>query len=591
MKQDSRMKTFRLLWRLIETQDRLRFGVCLILIVIGTFLEMLSLALVVPVVGVVLGDKRQSYTWIPEAVENMRFQSFTLLLLGLLISAFTLKNAFLLVSNYFQSKSQMMLGTRTVQKLFETYLKQPYEFHLTNSSSILMRNLDEYSGAVQYFFGPALNLLSDALTGISLLTILLFVDPTSTLLIGGIFGMTAWIVLRFTRRRARIWGEERMRFRASNNDALLSGFGGIKEILLFGRHEEVLKTHRVSTSGATRTIYLFQVIQSLPRAFFEVLAVAGVCTTIIVAKASGQTAQESTTVIALFGVVAFRMLPSINRIVSSLQQISFVRVGIEGAVSGLSLAKPLEDATTNQQLERFESLEVSKLIYKYPNSDKVVTDVDHLIVHSGESIGVVGSSGCGKSTLIDLLIGVLNPISGGVKINGIPVSECRRNWQNQIGYVPQHVYLMDTTIRKNVAFGLPEEVIDNGRIESALRQANLMEFVHALPHGWDTEVGERGVRLSGGQRQRLGIARALYGNPEVIVLDEATSALDSETEREIVESFREIASDHTLIVVAHRTSTLAYCSRLIRLENGRIVQDGTYEEVVGSLSASLPRGQ
>jgi ABC-type multidrug transport system fused ATPase/permease subunit len=202
----------------------------------------------------------------------------------------------------------------------------------------------------------------------------------------------------------------------------------------------------------------------------------------------------------------------------------------------------------------------------------------------------VGPSGSGKSTLVDLLIGLLIPSSGAIVVNGWSIADDPRRWQDRIGYVPQHVYLMDTTIRRNVAFGLPEKSIDDQKVEESLRSANLWQFVQSLPNGWDTVVGERGVRLSGGQRQRLGIARALYGKPEVIVLDEATSALDAETEREIVESFREIAHDRTLIVVAHRTSTLTYCSRLIRLEGGRIVQEGSFDEVVGSLTAT-DRGQ
>ncbi|MFZ9325561.1 MAG: ATP-binding cassette domain-containing protein, partial [Ilumatobacteraceae bacterium] len=228
-------------------------------------------------------------------------------------------------------------------------------------------------------------------------------------------------------------------------------------------------------------------------------------------------------------------------------------------------------------------LDASSLKYRYPNTDVLVTDIENLTLRAGESLGIVGASGSGKSTLVDLLIGILTPTSGHITVNDRRVDEDPRYWQDRIGYVPQHVYLMDTSIRRNVAFGLPEKVIDATEVERALRLANLWDFVQTLPQGLDTVVGERGVRLSGGQRQRLGIARALYGNPEVIVLDEATSALDEDTEREIVESMREISLDRTLIVVAHRTSTLAHCSRLIRLEAGRIVQEGSFEEVIGSL--------
>ena len=217
---------------------------------------------------------------------------------------------------------------------------------------------------------------------------------------------------------------------------------------------------------------------------------------------------------------------------------------------------------------------VTDLQYRYQNVEALVIDIKHLEVRAGESVGVVGASGSGKSTLVDLLIGILAPVAGTISINGQNLVNNPRDWQDRIGYVPQHVYLMDTTIRRNVAFGLPEKSIDDHQVEESLRNANLWQFVQSLPSGWHTVVGERGVRLSGGQRQRLGIARALYGKPEVIVLDEATSALDSETEKEIVKSLREIARDRTLIVVAHRTSTLAHCSRLIRLEVGRLVFDG-----------------
>jgi ABC-type bacteriocin/lantibiotic exporter with double-glycine peptidase domain len=321
-----------------------------------------------------------------------------------------------------------------------------------------------------------------------------------------------------------------------------------------------------------------------------VIAVSGVGLLVVVATLGDQRLDDATVIIALFGVVAFRMLPSVNRIIQAVQQFSFGRVALEGAITGLSLQQQAASSASSSR-DSFATVQVERLKYRYPSSERLIIDVESLRIQSGESIGIVGESGSGKSTLVDLLIGVLTPQEGVISVNSRDISTDRRYWQDRIGYVPQHVYLMDTSIRKNVAFGLADEVIDEREVEDALRRANLWDFVQSLPDGLDTVVGERGVRLSGGQRQRLGIARALYGNPEVIVLDEATSALDSETEKEIVESFREIAHNHTLIVVAHRTSTLAYCSRLIRLDNGRIVQDGSYEEVVGSLAKTIDRGQ
>jgi len=369
-------------------------------------------------------------------------------------------------------------------------------------------------------------------------------------------------------------------------EALLAGFGGVKEIKVFGHDREVIEMHRENVYGSSRTFYMFNLLLNVPRAVFEVMAVSGVALLVVLSMLQEESLEESTLIIALFGLVAFRMLPSVNRVVQSLQQISMGRAGLEGAVEGVLLVGEPRALVDRGSLEAFRDLRVSSLRYRYPNTNSDVIDIAELKIESGESLGVVGPSGSGKSTLVDLLIGLLTPTSGVIVVNEKNISEDRRYWQDRIGYVPQHVYLMDTTIRRNVAFGLPESNINDAQVQKALRQANLAEFVNSLPEGWDTVVGERGVRLSGGQRQRLGIARALYGNPEIIVLDEATSALDSETEKEIVESFREIAHDHTLIVVAHRTSTLAHCSRLICLDNGRIVQDGTYEEVIGSLSAS-----
>jgi ATP-binding cassette, subfamily B, bacterial PglK len=592
MSNSSNRAVYQLVLQLLDRKDRIRFSICLALILVATALELLSLGMVIPVVQVVLGGENlESYGWIPDSIEDMRYRTFVFLLLGSLIGAFLLKNLFLLASNYYQQRAQLSLGNRITQRLFETYLQQPYEYHLTHSSSVLMSRIGEYSGAVLYFLGPSLVIIGDILTGLGFLTVLLIVQPVTTLVVGFIFGSSAWLVLRLTRSRAEVWGKMRIDYRVSINNALLSGFGGVKEIKLFGRDREVITLHRDGIYGNARTIYMFNVIQSVPRAVFELLAISSIAMTIVIASLRGQTTDEATLTIALFGVVAFRMLPSINRIVVSLQQLALTRPGLEGAIEGFSLPIIESAPQVTAQIGAFEELSLRELRYRYPNTEADVLDLGRLVIRAGESVGIVGTSGSGKSTLVDVLIGILNPTEGEIRINGLDIVHHRRQWQDKIGYVPQHVYLMDTTIRRNVAFGLPEKLIDDSHVERALRQANLLEFVQGLPNGWDTEVGERGVRLSGGQRQRLGIARALYGNPEVIVLDEATSALDAATEREIVESFREIAHDHTLIVVAHRTSTLKYCNRLVRLEEGRIVQEGTFEEVIGSLPDASDRGQ
>ena len=583
--------TLRLVASVLESRDRMRLALSLVFILVGTLLEMASLGLVIPVVqAVVSGDRRDDYSWLPERLTEMSYSAFVQLLMATLVVVFAAKNLFLLASNYYQQRAQLSINNRIVQRLFENYLRQPYEFHLTNSSSVLVRNVQEYSSAViGSGTNPMLLILTDVVTGLGLLAVLVVVQPVSTAMLVGLFAISSYLILRLSRTSTRRWGAARVKYRGALMEALLSGFGGIKEIKLFGRDREVVDSHRTSLHLAARSTYMFSVLQSVPRAIFEVVAVGGVALLVVVATLDDRSLQDATLIIALFGVVAFRMLPSVNRVIQSVQHLSFGRAGIEGAAEGLSLSQQATSSSGERSTDKFERLEIRNLKYSYPNSDALVTDIAALTVKAGDSVGIVGASGSGKSTLVDLLIGILAPREGTIAVNGRDVSNNvsgdvsnnRRYWQDRIGYVPQHVYLMDTSLRRNVAFGMAEKSISNADVEKALRLANLWEFVQALPDGLDTVVGERGVRLSGGQRQRLGIARALYGNPEIIVLDEATSALDGDTEREIVESLRAITHDHTLIVVAHRTTTLAYCSRLIRLEGGRIAQEGSFDEVVG----------
>ena len=577
--------TLRLLLQVLERRDKFRLGVALFLILVGTVLEMASLSLVIPVVqAVVSGDQRASYSWLPDVMRDWSYDTFVQLLMGALVAVFLAKNLFLLVSNYFQQRLQLSITNRIYQRLFTRYLRQPYEYHLTHPSAVLVRNVQEYSGAViSSGVAPTISIATESITGLGLLAVLFAVQPTTTAALLAVFILTSFLIVVFSRKKTRRWGAERVLHRGRVIEALMSGFGGIKEIKLFGRDRVILDSYGGSLRQQARVSYLFSLAQAVPRALFEVTAVLSVALLVVIAILREANLQDATVIIALFGVVAFRMLPSVNKVVQAAQALSFGRAGIEGAVSGLALPFDERPKTTRKPLDRFADLYASALKYRYPNTDALVTDIDNLTLRVGESLGIVGASGSGKSTLVDLLIGVLTPTSGHLTVNGHRVDEDPRYWQDRIGYVPQHVYLMDTTVRRNVAFGLPEKVIDANEVERALRLANLWDFVQTLPKGLETVVGERGVRLSGGQRQRLGIARAVYGNPEVIVLDEATSALDEDTEREIVESMREISRDRTMIVVAHRTSTLAHCSRLIRLEAGRIVQDGTFAEVIGSL--------
>jgi len=547
-----------------------------------------SVGLVIPVVGaVVKGDIRSETRWIPDWLDSLSFDSFVVALMALLVGSFVVKNTFQVLSTYYQQRAQLSISNRLIQRMFESYIRQPYKFHLTHSSSLLLRNVQEYSSAVMtQAVTPALVVIAETFSGVGYFIVLLLVEPTGTVILLVTFGLATLLISRATKKATVAWGAQRIIERGRQSEVLLSAFGGIKEIKLFGRDGEFVTAHHASLYAAGRFVYLFGLLQSLPRAIFEVLTVTSVAVIVLLTVMRGDSLQSATVVLALFGVAAFRLLPSINRILSALQLFSFGRAGVVGAVQSFNLAQPVKSRGSVKLNERFKCLEVEGLRYAYPNTEQFVIDIESLVIHSGESVGIIGTSGSGKSTLIDLLIGVLSPTEGRILVNDRDLEHASREWMDQIGYVPQSVYLLDSTIRQNVAFGLPPESIDELVIERALKTANLWDFVSSLPSGLETVVGERGIRLSGGQRQRLGIARALYQQPEVLALDEATSALDDDTEQEIVKSFEVLSRDRTTFVVAHRVSTLRHCSRILRLENGRIVADGSFFDVIGSIQES-----
>jgi ABC-type multidrug transport system fused ATPase/permease subunit len=329
------------------------------------------------------------------------------------------------------------------------------------------------------------------------------------------------------------------------------------------------------------------VAQVLPRFGLEVLTIIGLAVLVLMMIVLGSELTEILPVLGLFGASAFRLLPAVNRMINNFQLINVSRPQVADIFSDLSISSKSLGSGVNHFGFKID-VSVSGVSFSYEaSSHQALSDIT-VFISQGEAVGLVGPSGSGKSTLVDILLGLLEPTSGRVLVDGIDIHENLRGWQNHIGYVPQSIFLTDDTLRRNVAFGLPKDKIDDEAVKSAIRLAQLEEFVASLPDGMETVVGERGVRLSGGQRQRIGIARALYNNPDVLVLDEATSSLDTETEHGVMQAVQALQGDKTVIIVAHRLSTVEYCDRLYRLENAQIVDEGTFSEVT-SRTKDLPR--
>jgi ABC-type multidrug transport system fused ATPase/permease subunit len=463
--------------------------------------------------------------------------------------------------------------------MLEIYMRQPYTYHLRQNSSVLIRNTQDAAMVVGGGIEPSITVLSDGLIAVSLFFVLVVVEPLGTLSAIALFLSATFLFQRFTNARLQSWGKQRQNQKSRIIQTIQQSLGAVKDVQILGREQMFIDIHREQQVVDTDLLRRISMIQALPRLWLEIVAMGSMASLVVIMLWIGKDVDEIVPVVGLFALSAFRVLPSVNKIVNGLQTLRVSRSTIETIHQDLGLKTPSEKASQDPEF-KFSSLSAQNLSFRYEKTEEDVLRGVNISVRKGEAVGFVGQSGSGKSTLIDILLGLLEAKSGLVQINGRGISEVKKKWQHIVGYIPQTIFLMDDSLRRNIAIGIADEDIDEVAIREALNSAQLEDFVTSLPEGLDTVVGERGVRLSGGQRQRIGIARALYHRPSVLVLDEATSSLDTETEHGVMQAVQALQGDKTVLIVAHRLSTVEYCDRLYRLDAGRIVDEGTFDEVM-----------
>jgi ABC-type multidrug transport system fused ATPase/permease subunit len=466
-------------------------------------------------------------------------------------------------------------------KLLHHYVHQPYEFFLGRNSADLSKNiLTEVGRVTVSMILPMLQLLSKAVVIIFLIGLLLFVDSTLAIVSTLVIGIAYTSIYLVIRKRLSRYGRALVGTEGERFKAISETFGGIKEVKLAGCYDYFEQKFSRASLRFARTYTLAESMATLPRYILEMIAFGGIISIALYLLATKENPNDVLPILALYAFVGYRLMPAMQQIYYCVVKIRYNRAALENIARELRTASGKHTEISEAHPLPFQQkLELKKIHYSYPGSRPILKDVS-LTIGVNTTIGLAGMSGAGKTTLIDIILGLLPPSSGHMEADGMAINaENMRGWQSQIGYVPQHIYLLDDSIAGNIAFGLPAEKIDRAQLERAAKRAHLHEFILSLPQGYDAPVGEKGIKLSGGQRQRIGIARALYHEPRLLVLDEATSALDTVTENSVMDAINEISGQVTLIIIAHRLTTLRQCNTIHLIEDGHVSASGNYDDL------------
>ena len=566
-------------------EDRYKLP-ALVLIFLGvSLLDLAGLGLIAPYIGLVMNPEVLLEGRLSELVSSLSLpadrETLLLGLSGLLVVLFLVKGIAALSINNVITRFTQNQEIRLRSCLMHAYQHLPYPVYLQRNSAEYVHSVQGLTSQFRTVLQALLVTLSNGLVALVILGLLLWENAIALGLLVVLVGSTLFVYDRLFRRRIREYGLRHNLATRKMIQGVHEGIEGLKEIRILGRE---MHFHRMVRKGAEEIAFSgrrYELIQQAPRFLLEAVLVVFVVLLVLLTLGSEATALMGT--LGLFGVAAIRLMPMASQLAATLTNLRFLRDGVSrlyADVHELNIQKSIVKPQSNAATSYFLKLHLKGVGYRYPNTRQdALRDLD-LEIHAGESIGLIGPSGSGKTTLVDVLLGLLEPQTGALEYNEHPLQETLSEWRAQVAYLPQQVFLIDNSLRFNVALGEAESEIEEYRLQEALHQARLSELVEQLPQGVNTILGERGVRLSGGQRQRVALARAFYHGRSVLVMDEATSALDNETEKEIVAEIQHFKGKKTMIVIAHRLTTVQHCDRIYRLEQGQVVEEGPPEEIL-----------
>lgn len=559
---------------------------------VSALLEVAGIGMIPAFVAIVSDpDKVMSIDWLKPFLNFLNISNGQDLLLWgsvVLVGVFIVKSIYIIAFNYLEARFIYNRRYTISARLMSSYMRAPYTFHLSRNTAELLRNItQEINVLISIVVTNLLKMSREGVMTLAILSFLFAMEPLITLLVITLSGLGAGTFILLNKKKMKEYGEEEQIRRGEMIKAVNQGLGGIKDARVLNREDEFIDKFCLESFKSTRLLAYIRFIQQIPKPVVETTAVLGMLLIAVMLVWQGRPMSSIIPILTLFAMATVRLMPSIQQLISMYTNLRYNLVTINPIYHDL---KELEEYNTNfvkdrssrKELDFSNDIEIKSVSYHYPESDEPALKHISINIPKGKAVAFVGASGAGKTTMVDLILGLLEPDQGHIYVDGLNIYENLSAWQRNLGYIPQSIYLADETLRANIAFGLPPKEIDDEKVKNAVELAQLESLIQRLPKGLDTIIGELGTRLSGGQRQRVGIARALYHDPQVLVMDEATSALDNITEKQITSAIESLKGDRTLIMIAHRLTTVKNCDKLYFMEDGRIVQEGTYQDLVDS---------
>lgn len=580
---------------LLTRQERRVLYLLLGAVLLMAIIEIAGIASIMPFLAVVSNPEvihqNQYLQWGYQTFGFTSDNSYLFALGGVVLILLVLSNTFSAITTWLLLRYTWARNHSLSKRLFERYLGEPYEFFLSRNSSEMAKNiLSEVLQVVTGLLIPGIRVIAKGLVALAIIILLLAIDFILAITVTAVLGGVYAFIYAFVRRKLKNLGQGRVADDARRYQVANEAFGGIKDVKLLGSEASFVEAFRAPSLGYANARASQLVISQIPRYALEIVAFGGILVILLYLIGRGDALQQAIPIVGLYAFAGYRLMPALQHVFAGFTSIRFNLDALDVLFNDihheLSTAPPppfiKRDETSTEVLRFQETVVLNDVHFSYPDAEEPTITALSLEIKKNTTVAFVGPTGCGKTTTVDLILALLNPSAGRLLVDQNPITEeNRRRWQRNLGYVAQDIFLCDDSVARNIAFGVPADRIDRDAVIRAAQTANIHDFIITeLTDGYDTLVGERGVRLSGGQRQRIGIARALYRDPDILVFDEATSALDGITERAIMESITRLSGNKTIIMIAHRLSTVRDCDQIFLLEKGRLVATGTYDKLL-----------